>query len=345
MRRSRSASLHCVPGGFGRGRATHAQSGFTLIAMALILMVAAVTITAILPDEVHDNAAKIILTQKRLDTIKTALENHALSKGVDMPCPARIDRIYTAAEFQQPVTDCDLAMTRCDTSDPTFNNYKGIYCSLGSGVVAGGVPVAALNLSDSYMLDGWGNKIIYIVDSAATRLAGPLPTTYSSAFQIYGIDTTAPRNMRGGLLMNTILQRPVSLLLSTGANANGAVGYSGIRKNCNLSAYDGQNCDFNTDMIQYVSDRFRKEDGDFDDILVPVMVEMKNCKEPTPCTFDSSLTPVTPTPPTGSPVRKTPQGCVTRSLVTWPIVPGDNTHDAVRGSLRCCDGTWGTTGC
>jgi hypothetical protein len=345
------------------------QGGFTALAMAGILLVASITVTLLLPNEREVAMERQRVTQERMNAIAQAMDKYVLLKGNLLPCPARVDRVYSAPQFQRSVTECHKASSVCNETSPTFRNYDGTFCRRGSSVVAGAVPVTQLNLGEEYMLDGWGNKIIYVVDTTMTRLAMQ-PANYNSPIQLYGIDGNAARDLRGRIIYDPNAQRLPALLISTGINGNGAVGGSGVRQTCNLGADDGQNCDFSTDLMLYTADRARSEDGQFDDIIQPIILQNRSCQEPQPCIQEKCTTfgvdPNQCAVPTLPRVVNTatmtererlifsakgnvPEGCVHRAVApatsAWPVGAGNNIHGSIRvlrsgGNIICCDGTW-----
>ena len=107
--------------------------------------------------------AKIDTTNSTLDAIERALKLYYATNG-DLPCPADGSLAVTNTNFGLGTeTDDNLTSHRC-----LYDNLYGVANSLSSvdgNGFSGVVPTRTLNLPDSYMFDGWGNRITYVVDT------------------------------------------------------------------------------------------------------------------------------------------------------------------------------------
>jgi prepilin-type N-terminal cleavage/methylation domain-containing protein len=108
------------------------QNGFTLIEMAIVLMIVALLLGGMLvPLSAQMDQRNVSDTQKTLSDIKEAIMGYALANG-RLPCPAKADRI-TASDSQAGTVDCSQA--------------------------AGVVPWATLGTVET---DAWGRRFTYI---------------------------------------------------------------------------------------------------------------------------------------------------------------------------------------
>jgi prepilin-type N-terminal cleavage/methylation domain-containing protein len=147
--------------------------GFTLIEIAVALLVIAILLSALLvPLTTQVVQRKTSDTQKALEDIKEALLGFAVSNG-RLPCPATT------------------------TSNGIESPPGGGVCTNPSGVYMGFVPAATLGLSatdsQGYAIDAWGQRIRYAVTTANasaftsangmrnTGLASLLPNLYVCA--------------------------------------------------------------------------------------------------------------------------------------------------------------------
>lgn len=342
--------MHALP--FLPSAKNNPEAGFSLVVISALLLVLAASVALLLPNEAGEESYRISVTQRRMTMIQNAMQNFSTYDTSHrlLPCPARYDRGYTATGFQASVPNCWKAALPggCDT---TTKSYLGLLCNPASTVVAGGVPVAALGLPEDTMLDGWGNKIVYVMDTQLSTISpgtapNILPASYASPFQIYSVNSTTPRDLRAAPLLNAGVQRVAGLLVSSGPNQNGAVTQFGTKQACVANGYDVANCDFDTDMLQYTADAWHKEDGLFDDILRPILMEKKNCASPVPCNYEPSAVV--------GPMKAIPENCVPRTLFNaserLPLAPGSTRHGDSRaktgsGTLYCCNGVWGSSTC
>ncbi len=289
------------------------EGGFTLIAIAALLLVLSVTVALILPNDVADEADRIRVTQRRMRMIEQALQTFSTTSQTHriLPCPARYDRSYSSTNFAREVPNCWKAATAdgCDTS----RSWAGLLCAPGSTVVAGSVPVATLNLPSEFMLDGWGNKFTYVVDTFPTTVTAGSPNvlsaSYASPLQIYSVNNVQARDLRGNQLIDQTVQTVPALIISGGPNQSGVVSAYGTRGYCDPNGYDAANCDFDTDMNLYIADSWHREDGLFDDLVLPVLFDRKNCQPPVPCSREQGASPAAPT----AKKKDQPENCVPRS--------------------------------
>ena len=325
-----------------------AQSGISLILMAMLILVVAIGATAILPNTGQENGDKVRVTLARMQTIKRVMESfNAVDSTRLLPCPAPIRSTtlykYTDVNGQKEVPLCKNA-----PASPSTAPFDKLYAITTSKVVGGAVPAATLSLPDRMMIDGWGNKFTYVVDSDVTW-----KTTYTAGITVIGISSAQPLDMRGRALYDTGTQKPIALLISHGPNQRGSYSGNGIFSTaCDTGQTDGDNCYLYspataTAFNQFVSDRWRA-DLDYDDIVVPIILSdstsKKSCFEPTPCAGEQTGTT--------SIQKNVPEGCVASSVASHDKFPagwGGNAHNSTRSmtsgsALRCCDGTWTTSG-
>lgn len=137
------------------------QSGFTLIEIAMVLgFVAIVMGFGMEALNSWQNINRGRDTLAKMEEIRQYLDDYALTNGF-LPCPARLDVRPGAV----PSTGTGFGEANCDVTS------TGII-DLNNNVVAGTVPVRALNIREHYAGDAWGNKILYVVDRDVTNHAG-----------------------------------------------------------------------------------------------------------------------------------------------------------------------------
>ncbi len=121
---------------------SHGAAGFTLVEMAIVLLIATLLLTGLVPtisSQIEQRQRNE--TRKQLDEIQDALLGFALTYG-RLPCPAST------------------------TSNGLESPSGGGACSVADGFV----PAATLGItptdSQGYALDGWSNRIRYSVTAA-----------------------------------------------------------------------------------------------------------------------------------------------------------------------------------
>ena len=106
--------------------------------------------------------------------------------------------------------------------------YQGVIPSMQAA--EGSVPARTLKLPDSYMYDGWGNHIRYVVDINATANNAFIssPEMYLNVCGLIMICDATGRNSSTGACNNPRSNGAVYALLSHGANGVGAFSQNGI---------------------------------------------------------------------------------------------------------------------
>jgi prepilin-type N-terminal cleavage/methylation domain-containing protein len=178
------------------------QIGFTLVEMAIVLMILALLLGGLLPTlSGQVEQRRISETNKQLDEIKEALIGFAISNG-RLPCPAN----GTIATGQ---SGAGMEVASCTTS-----------------ATAGGVlPWATLGVSET---DAWGRRFTYRVtpdfaDAVGTSTYGgctPSPTPTQSSFALCSSgNLTVLSKSSGG---SNIATNVPAVVVSHGTNGYGA---------------------------------------------------------------------------------------------------------------------------
>lgn len=228
------------------------QAGFTLIEMAMVLMIVALLLGGLLPtissqaEQRHEND-----TRKQLDEIQQALIGYAIING-RLPCPAT--STSNGAESPAGGGNCT-----------TFYN--------------GFVPAATLGLSSAsnagLVLDSWGNPIRYAITNVSATVSG---FNGGTAFNVFsfpgGIGAVGISNLSPNLLVcasatgisgsscggagNSLTTNGVpAVIFSTGKD--GPPG-SGIDEQANL--------DNNQTFVSHAPSPSGAANGSFDDIII-----------------------------------------------------------------------------
>ena len=205
---------------------TSAESGFSLIEMAMTILISGLIFTMILammrPLQVNIPIEQTTIT---LREVEAALKMHVERYG-RLPCPARL----SVATF-----DPDYGReTDCSASAPL-----GVYTTNGVGdgkeVRIGMIPIRDLDLPEYYARDGWNNRLTYAVtaDLAVTGM----------------FDNNIGDITINDAVGNEMTDSPSSVLfvvLSHGPDGKGAATLDGgVAIACDGSTdLDAENCDF-----------------------------------------------------------------------------------------------------
>jgi len=230
------------------------ERGFTLVEMAVVVVIMALILGSILvPLSTQVEQRQVIDTQRQLEEIKEALIGYALAQTPPhLPCPDKTSALGPAGTANDGVED----------------RNAGVCVNL-----EGNVPWATLGLGSS---DPWGNRYRYRVTAA---FATQTPPTFSLATQ--GDILVCPDStLCGAGQALTVLppsdNSPVALILSHGPNGWGAISAATANVNTKpappaLGNDESENTD--GDDAKFVSRVPVSDDGsnpspEFDDIVV-----------------------------------------------------------------------------
>jgi DNA-binding beta-propeller fold protein YncE len=136
------------------------RSGFTLIQISILLVVASLVLVAILPSSQTNLTANNVTTAK-MNTILTALREFEATNG-RLPCPADASQPIGSTSYATEAAKPGSS-TNCTGGAPAAN-----FVDATNHTAIGMVPLRALGLSNDYGLDGYGRTITYAADTAAT---------------------------------------------------------------------------------------------------------------------------------------------------------------------------------
>jgi prepilin-type N-terminal cleavage/methylation domain-containing protein len=224
------------------------NSGFTLVEMAIVLMIVGLLLGGMLvPLSAQMDQRNVTETRKQLDEIQQALIGYAVING-RLPCPAS----STSNGVESPTSGTGI----CD------HNYDGY------------VPAATLGLSGTdslgFAVDSWGNRIRYAITAWSSNTY-----TVSNGMSTKGISSLTPPDL---LVCSTATSIGTSscasgtsltsngvpvVIFSTGKN--GAQGSAGIDEAANL---DGTNANNNRTFVNHTPTPSSAANGEFDDIVI-----------------------------------------------------------------------------
>ncbi|MHB1201070.1 MAG: type II secretion system protein [Polaromonas sp.] len=276
---------------FSRGRLGQAlakarQRGFSLVEIALVLVIVGLALGA----GIAMLSTKV--AQARIDAAKTRAEavHQALlafvSQNYRLPCPAAPGLVQGAAGYNvERVTGAPGAQV-CTNGNGLVNNING---ATPAGVSRGTVPCVTLGLPDEACLDGWAVRFTYFVQNAAVRLTintvSGMGSSTGGSMTVHKIVPPAAATPTAGLAPtgnqinacsttagdNSCNLAAVAMVISHGANRGGgfvptsavALPTAGV-----VSAYELENTDNNIQFIQ--NDYVESGANSFDDVVVAI---------------------------------------------------------------------------
>jgi len=219
-------------------------SGFTLVEMAMVLMIVALLLGGLIPTlSAQMESQRINETRKSLAEIQEALVGFAIING-RLPCPA------------DPTVATGTAGAGTERTPP---------CTAGNST--GALPWVTLGVSET---DAWGNRYTYRVSSDFADAVGsatwggctPSPAPTLSSFALCSAGTLDVLSAATGGT-SVAIDAP-AIVISHGKNAAGAYTSQGVQLAVGSNADEQENSDGSADN-NYVS---HTPTPDFDDLAV-----------------------------------------------------------------------------
>ncbi len=236
---------------------TSRNNGFTLVELAVVLVIFSVMLASILgfiPTLQKEN--EIANVKERLDKIQAAIDTFYSQNGY-IPCAARIDDAPATANFGI-ATDCSAAFVvgTTEIAGATSNEDLRI----------GAVPTRTLNLPDDFMYDSWNTRIAYVSVKQLSQTSA-LYTAYTSLqpdiIRIEDASGNRIHQANSATYSNVVAYTVISF----GPNNKGAVNYLGTI-NPIVACSDGrdvENCDNDIIFVDALYDS--SVSGYFDDFV------------------------------------------------------------------------------
>ena len=226
----------------------YCSKGFSLIETAIGMVVAGLIIAGILAMAQAENAdRRQRYTSGNLAKIETAINQYYRLTGA-YPRPANLSFNEINPNYGKEESWVNAAaIPQC--SSATWFSTNGICRTTADpniAAVVGAVPFAALQLNIEDSLDGWDNKIIYVVTEVKTD-----PSRFSDN---NGVITSQALDINR---VPTVVDNLTDFVLfSTGETGRGGYGKDGIPiAPCGTMAqgFDNENCDFDSVFILEVN--------------------------------------------------------------------------------------------
>lgn len=236
------------------------NTGFTFIEMAIILVILGTMAGGLLVlanKKIDQN--KFDVTVERIETINNIIKKYA-QKGFILPCPASPTASLNSEEFGKS-DDCSAA-------SPALADLIVANGGTNEEVWIGSPPTRELNLPDSTMFDGWGNRLRY----AVIKKLAVEPAEYSVYVSTVTTGGIQILDGFGNQILPETDNNSVSyVLLSYGKDGKGAKRRTGVSSDSNCPANSTVKQDENCDDDAVFRDA-SYNDGDvaseyFDDLL------------------------------------------------------------------------------
>ena len=233
-------------------RRLDSQSGFSLIELAVVLVIIGVVIGSFIGTlNSRIESSRYIDTLSELDDIKVALYGYAVSKNPPhLPCP-----------------DCRTgscaALTAGNIANDGLEDRNGIDCDANVDGTLGNLPWHTLGIGDR---DAWANRYSYWVSETVVHDTG-------TALDLTTAIISATINTRTGENIAVLTNAAAAIVLSHGSNNYGAISVDAVMRPNAIADDEVENT--NNDNV-FVSRNITEpgavttsgDDFEFDDVLV-----------------------------------------------------------------------------
>jgi len=139
------------------------QKGFTLLELALAMLVVGIIVSLLASGlQAYLQKTRIDTTKHRMNVVEDAIQAF-LDVNRRYPCPARVNVSPGVANYGIEVKSGGATAETDCVGDNTVGGGGTFTPNAANPIRHGSVPVRTLNLSDEYMVDGWGNRFTYAV--------------------------------------------------------------------------------------------------------------------------------------------------------------------------------------
>lgn len=215
--------------GFGQRKSSlKKQQGIGILEMALMILVLGMTsVVAIALYDRYEEFNKQETNKARVERVQAALDSFVNQNG-RLPAPAPIDARPDTATYGS-----ETSVTNVVTAANVGAGVAGTTVANGTGgrlVRIGTIPVRSLNLADEYMLDAWGNRMVYAVtqDYIVPPPAAPGVSAFAQDFGAITIQDAG--DAMGGVANNSTAAQGnvIYAIVAPGSDKRGAYSADGL---------------------------------------------------------------------------------------------------------------------
>jgi prepilin-type N-terminal cleavage/methylation domain-containing protein len=239
------------------------NSGFTLVEMAMVLMIVGLLLGGLIPTISSQMEQQLASeTRKQMDEIQQALIGYAIVNG-RLPCPAEASLATGLSNAGEEATTGNTCACKTSSgSDKTVADNSAIPCT--DSTVTGVLPWVTLGIKET---DAWGRRYTYrVTRHFADQIANtyfwgcgsPEPTAASFALCSPGVPDVDSADSGGTPVADNV----PAIFLSHGKNGAGAYTQQGTQLSASSNADEEENSDNDKDFVSH------PPTPAFDDLLV-----------------------------------------------------------------------------
>ena len=236
------------------------QKGFTLVEMAIVLMIVGLLLGGLLvPLSAQMEQRNVTETRKQLDEIQQALVGFAIING-RLPCPAQATVVTGQTNAGMEAFNgntCTCLILTGVNNTVADNSATKVACDLTATAVTGVLPWVTLGVNET---DAWGNRYTYrvtkdfadaVVSSTFTSNCPVGTTATQSSFALCSIGNLNVLSAAPPAANTTIASNVPTVIISHGKNGAGAYTQQGIKLPVGGDLDEQENSDNNNSFVSH----------------------------------------------------------------------------------------------
>lgn len=209
------------------------NKGFNLLMLCIVVMALSILMSAVLGFySITNYKRRLQTTNERFQTIDLAIKNY-IFKNNKFPCPAPLNCNKDSCKASED----KIGISKLDDSENCNADNQGVFESTNPDttkkIYYGNIPAITLGLDNTYISDGWGNKIVYVIPKELTEKNASMIFFYAK----HNDDNEITIEKEGGETETITLDRKyvkdgiIYLFISFNKNRQGAYAYSSKKAN------------------------------------------------------------------------------------------------------------------
>ena len=153
----------------------NSQYGYNLVILSIVILIMGVIMTAVIGYyDISNVERRTKITEDKFKVINTALVSY-LARNGRLPCPAPLDCDLEGCNndniYDEKILGLEFRKDK-DIDKECISDNNGVFESkndVGEKFLYGNIPAISLGLDNNYLIDDWGNKLVYIVPDILTQ--------------------------------------------------------------------------------------------------------------------------------------------------------------------------------
>ena len=209
------------------------NKGFNLLMLCIVVVALSILMSAVLGFySITNYKRRLQTTNERFQTIDLAIKNY-IFKNNKFPCPAPLN----CNKDNCKASGDKIGISKLDGSENCNADNQGVFESTNPDttkkIYYGNIPAITLGLDNTYISDGWGNKIVYVIPKELTEKNASMIFFYAKHNDDNEITIEKEDNETETITLDKkyVKDGIIYLFISFNKNREGAYAYSSKKAN------------------------------------------------------------------------------------------------------------------